>query len=261
MTNAIEPAYRSLPPTSHEMAVYQHMAKQAVSSKLYRALGDESAVMTIMLAARELGIPPMAAINKGINLINGQTEISARQMAALILRQGHIIRKIESTPEKCTLLGIRANNGEQDEETFTLEEAKQAGLIREGGNWKKWPKDMLYARCLSRLARRLFADIIGMSYVEGEIRESNMKPDSSMDAAITVIETLSIEDQKEANVEKLATFLKLFDYETGEGWRLYIEQLQEKLKLTLDEILAKYADDPTAATEKYQLWAAKQRKD
>jgi hypothetical protein len=36
----------------------------------------------------------------------------------------------------------------------------------------KYPEDMLYNRALSRLARRLFADVIGTSYIEGEIREA-----------------------------------------------------------------------------------------
>jgi hypothetical protein len=36
---------------------------------------------------------------------------------------------------------------------------------------------MLYARAMSRLARRLFSDVIGTAYVEGEIRDTIEKPE------------------------------------------------------------------------------------
>ena len=42
-------------------------------------------------------------------------------------------------------------------------------MIKEKGGWKRTPEDMLYARCISRLARQLFSDCIGIGYIEGEI--------------------------------------------------------------------------------------------
>lgn len=48
-------------------------------------------------------------------------------------------------------------------------------MIKPGGVWAKYPEDMIYARALSRLARRLFADVIGTAYVEGEIREEKLE--------------------------------------------------------------------------------------
>jgi len=46
-------------PTEHEMMVYHTMAEQAIESKMYGSnFKDKSAVMMIMLSARELGIPP-----------------------------------------------------------------------------------------------------------------------------------------------------------------------------------------------------------
>src|ERR1041385_1395188 len=104
-----------LVPSDHEMMVYNVMAEQAVSSKMYRGIGDKAGVMMIMLAARELQIPPMQALNGGINIINGKVEISARMMSALIRKAGHIIKIKESTDEHCILIGKRCDTGETEE--------------------------------------------------------------------------------------------------------------------------------------------------
>ncbi len=59
-------------PSTHEMMVFTTMAKQAVESKMYRGIGEQAGVMMIMLAAREMGISPMMAINGGLNIIQGK---------------------------------------------------------------------------------------------------------------------------------------------------------------------------------------------
>lgn len=254
---------RGLVPSEHELMVFQTMAKQAVGSKLYRGIGDEFAVMTIMLAARELDIPPMAALNGGINIINGKTEIAARMMGALIMRRGHTIRVESSTPEQCTLVGIRADNGEKHRETFTYEEAKNAGLIKDGGGWKKWPKDMCYARALSRLARRLFPDVIGMGYIEGEICETIKRPSVEVEHEICNVEITStaeenLQKSSEENIKKeldlLVVFLSKFDKEESKEWQTYISQVQEKVDITITEIIDKYNEDPEKAKEKFNTW-------
>jgi hypothetical protein len=255
---------KTMIPSDHEMIVFQTMAKQAAQSKLYRSIGDEFAVMTIMLAARELDIPPMAALNGGINIINGKTEISARMMTALIMKRGHRIEIIESTFEKCVLKGIRqsADGPHEHTESFTLEEAKQAGLIKDGGGWKKWPKDMCYARCISRLARRHFADIIGMGYIEGEIREKETcatieHPGESISLYVG---PESIEVAEETENRLLENFLSQFDPEECKGWHEYICQLQNKLNLTVQQIVDKFRESPEKAIEKFKIWLSKREK-
>jgi hypothetical protein len=229
---------------------------------LYRGIGDEFAVMTIMLTARELDIPPMAALNGGINIIGGKTEISARMMGALIFKRGHTISVEESSDQKCVLKGMR-NNGQTAFESFTIEEAKQAGLIKDGGGWKKWPKDMCYARCLSRLARRLFPDVIGMGYIEGEIRDASVKNhvvESDIDVSSLGSTTIHQQDIEEDGKEIMEKFLSQFDKDEAMGWAEYIGQLQSKMNISLNYIIAKYNEDPAKATEKYQSWMAKHLK-
>ena len=160
----------SLLPNNNEFQMFQTIARAAQNSGLYAGVGQESKIFMILLAAREIGISPMLALNGGIWNIQGKIEISARLMNSLVRRAGHSIKVIESTDTTCTLLGKRTD-GDSFECTFSMEDAIKAGLA--GGNvWKKYPSDMLYNRCMSRLARRLFSDVIGTAYVEGEISEA-----------------------------------------------------------------------------------------
>jgi hypothetical protein len=231
----------NLVPSEHEMMVFQTMARQAVTSKMYK--GDEASIMAIMLSAREIGIPPMAALNGGLNLINGKVEISARMMSSLIRKAGHSIQEKHSTDDECILVGQRGDNKDMMTISFNIDEARRAGLIKEGGGWKKFPKDMLFARCLSRLSRRLFADVIGVGYVEGEIKE----------AVYEVIEPTVVINESEI----LSNFLKNFSQEDQAGWKQYISEIKEKTQIPLNKIIEKYNKDPNAAQEKYSSWKTK----
>ena len=122
-----------------------------------------------MLTARELGIPPMQAIQGGMSVIQGKVEISPRMMNTMIRKAGHKLEILQSDDNLCKIKGVRADTKEEYTATFSLDDATRAGLLRNGGGWEKYASDMLFARCISRLARRLFADVISNTYVEGEI--------------------------------------------------------------------------------------------
>lgn len=157
-------------PTQIELQNISLVARTAHASGLYSGVGSEAKIMMVLLAAKELGVSPCLALNGGIWNIQGKIEISARLMNGLIRRAGHSIKIIVSNDTHCTLLGTRTD-GDSFETSFTMDDATKAGLSS-GNVWKKYPADMLYNRCMSRLARRLFPDVIGTAYVEGEIKEA-----------------------------------------------------------------------------------------
>lgn len=157
-------------PSQVDLQSVSMIARTAHASSMYSGIGGEAKIMMILLAAKELGVGPCQALNGGIWSIQGKVEISARLMNGLIRRAGHSIKTIRSDDECCTLLGTRTD-GDSFEVSFTKADAEKAGLW--GSNtWKKYPGDMLYNRCMSRLGRRLFSDVIGQCYIEGEIKEA-----------------------------------------------------------------------------------------
>jgi hypothetical protein len=228
------------------------MAEQAVSSKMYRGIGEKAGVMMIMLSARELGIPPMQALNGGINIINGKAEISARMMSALIRKAGHEIKIKESSDTSCTLVGKRADTGETEEATFTVADAQKAKLVKPGGGWEKCPKDMCFARALSRLARQLFSDVIGIGGVEGEIKASEAEllvPDD-----IPMVEVSNPEEDE----ENLRRLLDMFDKEDQYLVMEYMKVVMKHFGWLQAECVKKFLEDGDLIN-KFTKWKSKRK--
>jgi len=188
-----------------EVQTLQLVSRMAKQSGMYKGVGDEAQIFMILLAAKELGITPTLALNKGINIIKGNIELSARLMSLMIRRAGHSIKIVETTDKVCILEGARKDNPDTCTCKFSIEDATKAGIT---GNdvWKKYTEDMLYARALSRLARRLYADVIGGAYIEGEISEP-VEPQSTIKVTCENIpepETKKIiTDEMEKELEQL----------------------------------------------------------
>lgn len=240
-------------PSEHEMMVYHTMAEQAVTSKMYRGIGDKSGIMMIMLAARELGIPPMQALNGGINIINGKAEISARMMNALIRKAGHSITVKESTDISCTVFGRRCDNNDYGTATYTVAEAQKAGLVKTGGGWTKNPKDMCFARALSRLSRQLFSDVIGIGYVEGEIRA--IAPENAGSMPIALAEEIAIEQEVvESEADWTAKYLEIFDKEEHADALAYLKKVAEHFQWDNIQAIKELLKDEKRLFVKYRAW-------
>ena len=159
---------KSLIPTKEEFDILQGIAKAASESKFFDKLGGIGGLLSIALYAKEINMPPMTAIYGGFSSIQGKITMSADMMHVLLRRAGIKLR-ISCTNEKCEIYGKRPD-GDDYTATFTMEDAKRANLAGKD-NWVKNPSDMLFARCISRLKRRLAPEVGIGGYVEGEIEE------------------------------------------------------------------------------------------
>lgn len=246
---------KSSMPTEHEMMVYHAMAQQAITSKMYgNNYKDASGVLMVMLSARELGIPPMQALNGGLNLIGGKVEISARMMSALIRKAGHLMRVIECSEHSCTVAGTRCDTGETQTASFSVAEAQKAGLVKPGSGWTKWPKDMCYARAMSRLARQLFSDVIGIGYVEGEIKDQpDLRP---------VIEELPFIEEKPVvdENEMVNKYISLFDLDDAAMAAEYLKAVQNHHGWGRIEAIQKLMADEKLLKDAFHKWKNKFKK-
>jgi hypothetical protein len=136
---------------------------------LPEAIRTPEQAVAIMLKARELGIPPMYGLSN-IAIIKGKPVANAELMLALIYRDhgDNAIRFKTSDNKQCTVAYRRRSWTQPETYSFTLDDAKQAGLL---GNqtWSKYPQAMLRARCISAVARMAFADTIGGLYTPEEL--------------------------------------------------------------------------------------------
>jgi hypothetical protein len=122
------------------------------------AKGAAQAAVKVM-AGQELGFPPVQSM-MGVYIVKGKVTLSANLMAAAIKRHpNYTFRVKEHTTDRCVIDFIE--NGEViGTSDFSIEDAKNAGLT---GNdtWRKFPKNMLYARALSNGAKWYCPDVFG----------------------------------------------------------------------------------------------------
>lgn len=136
--------------------------------------------MARIMAGRSLGLPAMASIqtialiwNPSANDGKGGylTVMYARAKLALLYRDTHIVEYIEPvvlTNEKATWVGKRVKGRKEAEYTFTIEDARIAGLVDRGANdakkamnnYNKHPGPMLQWRACGRLCDLIGADIL-----------------------------------------------------------------------------------------------------
>lgn len=246
-------------PTSGELQSYKMIAEVAASNPYWKKLGGGGSqdsivatILSVMLLARELGISPIQAISGGINNINGKFEISARLMNQLIRKHGHKISIKISTNEVCVIWSKRKDTGEEYEEKYHIEEAIRSGLVKDGSAWKKVPTDMLFARCISRLARRLYADCIGGCYIEGELQETiqgnPVKPE----------DLSSISDLKhEIEIKADPVVLNLPNSIEASEAEKFIQESASKSKASIEEIRKRANENMEGFVRAFDGWRAK----
>lgn len=136
----------------------QSLAPTIHSSRLFKTAGPEQAA-AIMLKGYELGLSMTAAF-EFVHNIQGTTSISPRGALALI-HQSPLCAgiKIEDAPGACTVT-MKRTNGFEYTISYTIEEAREAGLIKEGGAWQLYPSNMLRWRAIGFCADVVFPDVL-----------------------------------------------------------------------------------------------------
>lgn len=163
-----------------ERGTWQTMVEQAAtlvkSGFLPAHIKTPEQAVAVMLTGQELGIPAMTAL-RTVAVIQGKVTLQAELMAALIERDyGANALRVEETDDTACLVSYHKPGWpERKHYTFTIEDAKQAGLG--GVNWQKYPAAMLRARCISAVAKMAFQATLGGIYTPEE-----------MDAPVTVTE-------------------------------------------------------------------------
>lgn len=133
--------------------------------------GKPADIAIILLTGRELDLPPMLAL-RTISVVDGKPCIESVLIAALIHRfpMTAEFRCIESTDKLATYRGRRKDEVEPTEITYTIEDAKIAGLAGKQ-NWQKNPKAMLRARACAATGRVVFPDAIANLYSREELED------------------------------------------------------------------------------------------
>lgn len=133
-------------------------------------------VCTKILAGREMGYGPFASV-QGIHIIQGKPSVSANLMAAAVKASGRYDYRVRSMGDDAVSIEFfEVTNGKRESlgvSSYTLKEAGAAGLTS-NPTWKKFPRNMLFARALSNGVRWFCPDVFNGSavYVPEELGAS-----------------------------------------------------------------------------------------
>ena len=151
------------------------VGKILAQSKFFKGVEQEAQAVAKVLRGLELGIPPVAAL-EGIYAFDGKTSLSAHTISALIKKSGkYNYRVIEATRERCEIHFFE--NGElAGPAVFTFQDALDAKLTSKD-NWSKYREEMIYARAMSKGARRYCSEIfMGPVYTLEELGSGSAEP-------------------------------------------------------------------------------------
>jgi hypothetical protein len=146
----------------------QGLATSMYAARLFNGYGSKEAVLSTVLAGRELGMPAIASL-RGFHIVEGRHCLSADAIRALVMRSGKakFFRCTERTIEKATFETQRGDDPPMSL-TFTMEDAVRAQVVKKGSGWEKHPADMLVARASSKLARLVYPDVVFGLYAPEE---------------------------------------------------------------------------------------------
>ena len=151
---------------SWELAQIEKAASIIVRSGLFGIRRPEEAV-TLMLLAQAEGLHPVQAFRE-FYIVNGRPALRADAMLARFQQAGgrvewHLIsdEAVEAT--------FSHPSGGSARIRWTLEDAQRAGLT--GDNWRKYPRAMLRARCISEGIRTVYPSVVTGVYTPEEVAD------------------------------------------------------------------------------------------
>lgn len=151
-------------PTPTEWKVIESISPTVWKAGLF-GVGSPEAAAAIMLKGHELGLGLTTSF-EFIHIIEGKPTLSPKGALALIQDSPELeeleVKDIEKggKPYACKVR-MRRVTGFEYEVTFTLDDARRAGVVKGQSGWEKYPANMLRWRAIGFCADIVFPDVIG----------------------------------------------------------------------------------------------------
>lgn len=202
-------------PAPRSMSEAKELAQMIASTKLIPAnfQGKPNEVLVAMMWSSNLGVPALQGI-QGIAVINGKPAIYGDLAIAVVRKSGkckYVKESVEGTGDQMRAICEveRVDEGIPHKVSFSVGDAKIAGLWGKSGPWKNYPKRMLQMRARGFALRDAFPDVLmGMVTVEEamDTEEMVIGPDGELTPASQVPKKPSKPARKSAKTkEPLAT--------------------------------------------------------
>lgn len=203
------------------------LARMLVASNMFKDAAKAEQAFAKILLGRDLRLSPTEAMT-AIHVVDGKPELSANLQAAMLRGyrspegERYDYRVVEHDNTRCRIVFQRidahGNREEIGDATFTMEDAKTAGLLGRKP-WTQYPRNMLFARCLSNGVAFHCPEVTygHRVYADGEIGEEVHDPEAlaaqvaaempSAEAEIEgeVVDAVAVEPEPEAPPEPAPT--------------------------------------------------------
>lgn len=160
-----------------QIAELDEWANKLFESGMFTDAKSVAQAFVKIAAGAEIGLTPFQSMT-GVHFIQGKPVVGAGALASMLDRAPYNYTtdwepSIEA-PTACTITVFK-HGVERGKARFSLEDAKRAGLT--GGNWQKYPTDMLFARTVSQAARRYAPGATGTTFYVEAHGEMEIQPD------------------------------------------------------------------------------------
>jgi hypothetical protein len=192
-----------------------HLYEKGPDNKPDLKRGKPAAVVMVLQHGMEVGLSPMQALQQVIP-VNGLVSIKGDGAKSLIfgsgvLEKGSWVEKetgtIKDENYTFSITAKRKDNGMQLTRTFSVDDAKRAGLWITNENlkgkdgwkykksaWFKYPDRMVRYRCLGFIARDLFSDVLAGMYTAEEAQD--LPQDTEVIISTPSGATITVPDQE-----------------------------------------------------------------
>ena len=182
--------------------VIQTLAPVMAASRMFGVTAEQAAV--VMLKGHELGLG-LATAFEFIHVVEGKPGISPKGMMAMIHRSHDVdvtLERLELGPGgefngyRCRM--TRRSTGITHTATFTLEDAKRAGLVKPRSAWECYPENLCMWRAIGFAADVVCPDLGGGMYRPEELG-------AVVDQDGEVVESTAVEAPNPVSVETKPT--------------------------------------------------------
>jgi len=133
------------------------IGKAMAASGYFSDASDAAKAIVKILAGREMGFGPFAAMH-GVHVIKGKPTVGANLMAAAVKNHPRYDYRVAQMSDQQVSITFYQNGDELGTSTFTVNDAKDAGLMGRD-NWRKYARNMLFARAISNGVRWYCPDV------------------------------------------------------------------------------------------------------
>lgn len=205
---------------NYSIAELETMSKKVAQSN-FLGTRNESEIFTLFMIAQAEGKNPVQA-SMEYSIIQGKPALKSQATLIRFQKAGGKVTYLKRDDTECKIKFEHPQAGELTV-SWTMETAQKAGLNTNRDNWKKYPRQMLAARCIAEGVRALYPACLDGLYLVEEVQDFDNKDfnknnvvdveASSIDNSVYDIETNTYSNKdaisKDANEEAIVGYSRV----------------------------------------------------